>query len=162
MLHYELIYILPNNLIEEQLSAIKGKVEGLIKTHGGEVIKKEDWGEKKLAYEIKKFKNGYYCYLEFKMEPTNLKKVNDQLILELEILRFQLIRVEEKTDRALAEEKIVKEKIAKRQLDEMTKTIAEEKEEAVKTEEAAKPKEKISAEELDEKIEELLEDEVIK
>lgn len=162
MSHYELIYILPNNLTEDRLLSVKKKVAGLIKDQAGEVIKDEDWGEKKLAHEIKNFKYGHYFYLELKIESTSLKKINSQLVLEPEILRFQLIKVEEKTARTLAKEKVVREKIAKRQLDEMKKTVAEDRERVTKTKEPAKPKEKVSPEELDEKIEELLEDEVIK
>jgi len=60
MRRYETIFIVDNDLSEEDHSPIFEKLTDLIHQHSGLLVMVDEWGSKKLAYEIKKKARGYY------------------------------------------------------------------------------------------------------
>ena len=60
MRDYELMYIVRPELDEEALRTAAKSVRGLIETQGGEVVKTTLWGKRRLAYEVKRLRDGYY------------------------------------------------------------------------------------------------------
>ena len=60
MRKYETIFILDPDLEEEQAQSVIEKVKGIITQTNGEILKVEDWGKRKLAYEVKKKPKGHY------------------------------------------------------------------------------------------------------
>jgi len=143
--HYELIYLISNKYSENELEPIKNNVVKLIRDNGGEITYQEDWGKRKLAYPIKHFFHAYYELLEFDFPSENLKKVDKDLRLSEEIIRYLIIRKKMKTEAEIKQEKRIAEKIAQ-------KKIKEEKEEKDE-------KKKVSMEELDEKLDKILDTE---
>jgi small subunit ribosomal protein S6 len=89
---YELLYIIPTPFTEKEVPQIQDKVANLIKETGGQVEKTENLGNRKLAYEIKHVKRGFYISNVFIIEPTKLKTLEQKLKLMPEILRFQICR----------------------------------------------------------------------
>ena len=95
MRKYETMFILKPNTEEESRNAIIEKFKNII-SDGGEVISVDDWGLRKLAYEIQKVKDGYYYLVTF--------NATNEVILELErnyrimdaVMRFIVINLEEK------------------------------------------------------------------
>ncbi len=95
MRKYETMFILKPNTEEENRNAIIEKFKNII-SDGGEVISVDDWGLRKLAYEIQKVKDGYYYLVTF--------NATNEIILELErnyrimdaVMRFIVINLEEK------------------------------------------------------------------
>ena len=65
MRNYETIFILRPSIEEEQRVAAIDKFKAIIDADG-EVEKVEEWGNKRLAYEIEKIREGYYVYVTFK------------------------------------------------------------------------------------------------
>jgi small subunit ribosomal protein S6 len=63
---YESIFIINPNLSDEETANVIKKMQDVITNQGGEMVKFEDWGKKKLAYEIKKQKRGHYAFFQFK------------------------------------------------------------------------------------------------
>ena len=63
---YETVFILHPVLSEDQIKETVKKFQDLLKAGGAEMVSKEDWGLKKLAYTIQKKKSGFYHLLEFK------------------------------------------------------------------------------------------------
>ena len=61
--YYEIVTIFVPDIAEEKLNEKIKRVKNLINSSNGEVIKEENWGNKKLAYEIKKFNNGIYYFI---------------------------------------------------------------------------------------------------
>jgi small subunit ribosomal protein S6 len=154
MEHYELLYIIPAKYSAEEIQPIIDRVTHLIKESSGEITKDENLGKIKLAYPIKHFHQGYYILNEFNLRPINLKKIDDNLGLDLDILRHLIVKKRIKTAKEIEEEKMA----AERQLREKEKEM--EKEE-VKEEAPAKEK-KLSLEDLDKKLDEILKnDEVL-
>ena len=67
MNHYETVFILNPVLSEAQIKETVQKFEDLLTSKGAEMIHKEDWGLKKLAYPIEKKKSGFYHLFEYKV-----------------------------------------------------------------------------------------------
>ena len=72
MRDYEDLYILRPDMSEEEYTAAVEKFNALIQANGGEVVKTDIWGKRKLAYEIEKLREGYYVLVTFKAEYQRL------------------------------------------------------------------------------------------
>ena len=74
---YEGIFILKADLPEKKLEEEYSKVEDAIKKHECKIEKSEKWGKKKLAYEIKKFRDGFFLYLTLEAMPKSIQPVGE-------------------------------------------------------------------------------------
>lgn len=74
---YENIVILNASLSDEEVEAAISKIKALITGSGGEVIKLQIWGKRKLAYEVNKQKRGLYVFLVYKTPPSTIKKLEE-------------------------------------------------------------------------------------
>ena len=70
MRRYETIFIASPTLTDEQAEELVKHFEGIIAEQGGELLKTEKWGRKKLAYEVQKFSEGYYTLFELNAGST--------------------------------------------------------------------------------------------
>lgn len=144
MPHYELLYIVSNKYSEEELRPILDQANKIIKDNGGAITSHEEWGKKRLAYPIEHFIYGYYNLIEFNIVSDKLAKINNELRLAKEIMRYQIVAKKIKSAAAVKKEKEIFAKIA-------TKAAAQEK----ATEE--KTRGKVDLEELDKKLDKILE-----
>lgn len=92
---YEGIFIIKPDLEDKELEEEYSKVEGAIKKEDGKIEKSEKWGKKKLAYEIKKFRDGFFLYLTFEALAKSIKPLDDLFRLDNNILRAMITRREE-------------------------------------------------------------------
>jgi small subunit ribosomal protein S6 len=90
---YETLIILDPRLNEEEVAALLTKVQETLKTLGGEVGKAESWGKRRLAYDMRKQREGTYAVLESKAEPAVIKEFERQLKLNEQVLRYFTTRV---------------------------------------------------------------------
>lgn len=141
------------------------KVNGLLKKHEAQITSENMLGKQRLAYPIDKASQGIYVATEFDLEPDRLAKLNSELLLTKELLRHLIIVKKQKTEADIEHEKDVQAKILKRKeakLEEVEKKDAEETgiKQAVTEEKpkkvAKKTKEKISLDDLDSKLDEIL------
>ncbi len=93
---YENIIILNASLADEEIEAATGKIKDLITSSGGEVLKADVWGRKKLAYDIKKQKKGFYLLLLFKAPSTLIKKLEDYYRVFDPIIKYIVVRLRKK------------------------------------------------------------------
>lgn len=93
---YENIIILNASLTDEEIEAAAAKVKALITNSGGEILKADNWGRKKLAYEIKKHKKGFYLLLIYKAEPSVIKKLEDYYKVFDPVIKFMVIKLDKK------------------------------------------------------------------
>lgn len=156
--HYEMLYIVPISYSVDELKPVIDKIAKLIKEQDGEITLEDDLGKLKLAYPIKQQSHGHYQLFEFDLPKNNLKKLNDALSLANEILRFLIVKKKIKTAKQLAKEKKLQDKLAKKkeQAIEEIKAAKEEPKEKPKEE---KTKKKVSLEDLDKKLDEILDTE---
>jgi small subunit ribosomal protein S6 len=135
---YELLYIISNEFSEDEVKPIALKVNNFIKEGGGEIVRAEEWGKKRLAYQIKKFNYGYYNLVEFILPGANLAKLERSIRLANDVLRHQIVR---KDPRKAVKPRVIREV-------EAVKPVKEEKSE----------KEKLTdLKDLDEKLDRILE-----
>lgn len=162
--HYELMFIVPGSVDESQVSSVKEKVIALLNEAGAKISLQESQERKKLAYDIKHETYGYYQLVQFDLEKSQMKELEQKLQLNTDILRFLLTKAVVKTAADLAEEEKIKEKIrakqaesVKQELKEAEAKAADEKKIEIKKEEDI-TKGKLSMEDLDKKLDEILGD----
>ncbi len=91
---YESIVILDPSIKEKRKDEILEKIQNIIKEYSSEdeEIKVEEMGKKKLAYEIKMNKEGYYVVIEFTCRPDAIKELERYYRIIDEVLKFLTIR----------------------------------------------------------------------
>lgn len=92
---YELMYVVRPTVDEQSLAAVNEKVDKFITGGGGEILKREDWGKRRLAYPITKFTEGLYSVLQFKLSSQAIHELDRTLKLTEQVLRFLITRVDE-------------------------------------------------------------------
>lgn len=90
MRDYELAFIMQSDLDESTYGEVLDKVKGWITKSGGTVSDVDIWGKRKMAYEIRKQKDGHYMILQTEMEPTFTAELERNLGLEETIMRFMI------------------------------------------------------------------------
>lgn len=93
---YELLYIVKPDVDEEQLEAVTGRFTALIEKEGGEIVKMDKWGKRKLAYEIdKKWREGFYILVHFNGEPAVASELDRVMKISDDIIRHLITKIEE-------------------------------------------------------------------
>ena len=93
---YEIFIIANPELDEESLNGIIEKVNSWITDGGGEIVKVDHWGKRKLAYQIQKQREGDYYLITAKMDPSVIKEFNSNIKYVENIIRSMVSLVEEK------------------------------------------------------------------
>ena len=91
---YETVFILTPVLSDEQMKEAVEKFKDVLQQNGAEVVNEETWGLRKLAYPIQKKSTGFYCLLEFKGEPTIVKKLDVAFRRDDRVIRFLTFRLD--------------------------------------------------------------------
>ncbi len=158
--HYELLYLVAGNIAENEQQPIIDVVKALIEQFEGTNIKPFSLGKRRLAYPIEKFKQGFYNGFEFDLIPNQLPKLESAMRLERNVLRFLTIKKkvlspmeEARQTKLLSAEN--KPKPAPASRERIVKT--ERKPEPVST-----PPVVTNLEDLNEKLDKILEDDLIK
>lgn len=94
MRDYELVFIVHPELEETGLNEVIEKVQGWITESGGTISKVDLWGKRKLAYDIRKQKEGQYVLLEAKIEPAYCTELERNLRFLEPVMRFMLVNIE--------------------------------------------------------------------
>ena len=93
---YENMVILNAAISDEEADAAVNKIRDLISGQGGEVLKVEVWGRRKLSYEIKKQKKGLYVLLFYKAPSAAIKKLEEFYKVLDTVLKYMVIKLEPK------------------------------------------------------------------
>ena len=91
---YESIFIINSNLTDEETAGVIKKMQDVVAKQGGEMLKFEDWGKKKLAYEIKKQKRGHYSFFQFKAAPAAVAELERTYKLTDSVIKFITVKLE--------------------------------------------------------------------
>lgn len=156
--NYEVLAILPGTLTDEEAVQASQRVHQILKDHGATIVKEDFWGKRKLAYEIKKLRHGFYDLVEFDLPADKLSGLDQILRLDDQVVRHQIISRVVKTPEQLAAEKQLQERLAaKRQAQKEREAGTSMATDQTKTPEA--PVEvAVSEQALDEKLEEILDE----
>ncbi|MEZ3532258.1 MAG: 30S ribosomal protein S6 [Muribaculaceae bacterium] len=91
---YETVFILTPVLSDDQMKEAVEKFKDVLGQNGAEIVNEETWGLRKLAYPIQKKSTGFYCLLEFKGEPTIVKKLEVAFRRDERVIRFLTFRLD--------------------------------------------------------------------
>ena len=92
---YELALVVNAKIEDEVRTATVEKAKEYITRAGGAVTDVDDWGKKKLAYEIQKMSEAYYYFIHFDAEGTAPAEVENNVRIMDNVLRFLVVRVDE-------------------------------------------------------------------
>jgi len=92
MRKYELMYIIRTDLEQEAVDATVQKIQDVISNGGGEITHHEVLGKRRLAYEIKKYRDGIYVLVKFNAEPKLVAEVDRVIRIKDEIIRHLIVK----------------------------------------------------------------------
>lgn len=93
MQFYESIFIVRPSLSDDDTNQLIEKMKGVLEKAGASLIKLENWGKKKLAYEVKRERRGTFVYLQFKAAGNAVGELERSYRLEDSVLKFLTVRL---------------------------------------------------------------------
>lgn len=97
---YETTYILRPDITNDGISSVNSKIRGIIETGGGNLLKVENWGRRKLAYEVKKNLKGVYLFFNYLGTAGLVEEVERNLRLSDSVIRYYSVKTAENVDPA--------------------------------------------------------------
>lgn len=91
---YELAVVLSAKLEDDERAAAMEKVQGYITRFGGTVTNVDEWGKKRLAYEIQKMKEGYYYFIHFEADAETPGEIEQRIRIMEGVIRYLCVRQE--------------------------------------------------------------------
>lgn len=167
MPRYELMYILASSVSDDQVPTVASQILKFVSDFGGTDVTETQLGKKKLAYPIKKTRNGFYGLIDFSMPTTKINEFDAKIrTQDSTIIRYIIVNMDEhlaRTDKdAIVQAKM--NRILPPGESEDNAPMLEKAAPAPKREKpvAPAPVVELNAEELDKKIEEALSEDILK
>ena len=92
---YELVYILPPDTTEQQVTELHGQVEAVVSRMHGQIASTENWGRKRLAYDIGHHREGTYVVETITGSGELMKEIDRRLRVIDQVIRHLIVRVDE-------------------------------------------------------------------
>ncbi len=92
---YELVYVVSPDATEEQITELHTQIEGIVQRIGGDIEKTENWGRRKLAYEIGRHKEGTYVLEVINGGGELMKEIDRRLKVFDIVIRHLVVRIDE-------------------------------------------------------------------
>ena len=106
MRRYETIFIVRQNVAEDEIAAITGKTTSIIEGDGGTIFRINNWGLKKLAYLIKKENQGYYVYVDYAGIPAAVAEIERIFRIDDRILKYLTVKLDDSCDPEAVKEQL--------------------------------------------------------
>lgn len=91
---YELAVVLSAKLEDEERAAAIEKIQGYVTRYNGTVSDVDEWGKRRLAYEIQKMKEGYYYFIHFEGDSECPNEVERHIRIMEPVIRYLCVRQE--------------------------------------------------------------------
>lgn len=91
---YELAVVVNAKLEDEERAAVIDNCKALIERFGGTITNVDDWGKKRLAYEVQKMKEGFYYFIQFDAESTVPAEIESRIRIMDNVIRFLCVKQE--------------------------------------------------------------------
>ena len=91
---YELALVVNAKLEEEERAAVVEKAKGYVTRYGGTVGEVEEWGKKRLAYEIQHMREAYYYFIQFEADATAPAEIESHMRIMDNVLRYLVVKKE--------------------------------------------------------------------
>ena len=96
MSKYELAVVVSARIEDEERAATVDKCKALIERFGGTITNIDEWGKKRLAYEIQKMKEGFYYFIAFESETSAPAEIESRIRIMDNVLRYLIVKQDEK------------------------------------------------------------------
>ncbi len=94
MNQYELALVINGKFADEDRDVALEKVKALIERFDGNIAKVDDWGKRRLAYEIQKVREGFYYFITFESEAEAPAQIEKRIRIMEPVLRFLIVKAE--------------------------------------------------------------------
>ena len=91
---YELAVVVSAKIEDDARTETVEKVKALVERFGGQITEVDEWGKRRLAYEIQKMKEGYYYFVRFEADSTAPAEIESRIRIMDNVLRFLCVRQE--------------------------------------------------------------------
>ena len=95
---YETTYILRPNTTNEGVAEVNTRIRGIIEGMGGKILKVDNWGKRRLAYEVAKERKGIYLYWQYLAQPGVVEETERNLRMLDSVIRYLTVKVDENID----------------------------------------------------------------
>ena len=92
---YELAVVVSAKIEDEERAAVVDKCKALIERFGGTITEVDDWGKKRLAYEIQKMKEAFYYFIRFEAPATAPAEIESRVRIMDNVIRYLCVRQDE-------------------------------------------------------------------
>ncbi len=92
LLKYDVIYILDPNSTPEEATAVSSKIEQIVVDAKGTLLKKDDWGKRRLAYLVQKHREGNYVFMHVSVSPETIAEITRNLRLMEKVIKFSIVK----------------------------------------------------------------------
>ena len=92
MAKYELAVVVNAKIEDDARVAVIEKVQNYVTRFGGQISDVEEWGKKRLAYEVQKMREGFYYFIHFEAETTAPAEIEARLRIMENVMRFLCVR----------------------------------------------------------------------
>ncbi|MFC2172885.1 30S ribosomal protein S6 [Acidobacteriota bacterium] len=94
--HYETLFIISSKIQDDDIAKVCKTMEELVVKNGGQVTKVEKWGKRKLAFEVKKHRDGYYVLLQSLGPSPMIDELERNMKLTDDVIRFLTVRIDDR------------------------------------------------------------------
>ena len=91
---YELAIALSVKIEDDERAALLDKAKGYIERFGGQITNVDDWGKKRLAYEVAKMREGFYYFIRFDAGPSTPLEIENRVRIMDNVLRYLCVKAE--------------------------------------------------------------------
>ena len=95
MSKYELAVVVRAKIEDDERAAVVDKCKALIERFGGTVTNVDDWGKKRMAYEVQKMKDAFYYFIQFDAETSAPVEIENRIRIMDNVLRFLIVKQDE-------------------------------------------------------------------
>ena len=95
MSKYELAVVVNAQIDDEARTAVVDNCKALVERFGGTIADVEEWGKKKLAYEIQKMNEGFYYFIHFEAEGSAIAEIESRMRIMDNVIRYLCVKKDE-------------------------------------------------------------------
>ena len=93
---YELAVVVSAKIEDDERAATLEKVKEIITSNGGNITNVDEWGKKRLAYEVQKTKEAFYYFIQFDGQSTVPAEIESRVRLMENVVRYLVVKQDEK------------------------------------------------------------------
>lgn len=99
MPQYESIFIVRPTLTDDETDKVVHKMKAVLERSGANLLKHENWGKKRLAYEVRRERKGTYVYFSFTSPGETITELERNYRMEDSVIKFMTIKVDDEAGR---------------------------------------------------------------